>query len=334
MNPYLQNSSKSTLDYWEEIFDNNNFPSFGLFAYITESGIFKLQTKLSQAFNNRDCKWIIGFDYGRSQPNAIRQLSEFGNSQIRIYDAEYVLNSVGFVPRKSYHLKTTLTCGEDSSPIQQIISSSNLSATGLQEGIEAGSLVTYEYLDDVCSTNMTNSLQNLWNNAIPFENVIDEYERKYNKEFKPIISQITENETSRDIFWIEVGYVTKNRGETRAGNQFDLPRGAHVNMGLPEIINPERNSLLGSLNIRTPTLEMVERNLRFGNNQMEKLTLPIPEDYGYDCYDGKILTFEKKDDDIILNALEHNDFYRIYDNKIIESTTMQSGRRYGKIRIT
>ena len=105
-------------------------------------------------------------------------------------------------------------------------------------------------------------------------------------------------------------------------------------LGLEEVDNPPLNSRLGDLRIRTPTGQVVERRLRFGNNSMEKLTLPIPEDHGYQCYDGKILTFEIEGDEVVLEAFEHDDFFRIYGMHINSCSEMQSGRRYGTISLS
>ncbi len=50
-----------------------------------------------------------------------------------------------------------------------------------------------------------------------------------------------------------------------------------THLGLPAFPNPVLNSQLGELRIRTPIGDVVKRSLRYGNNAMEKLTLPIPE---------------------------------------------------------
>jgi hypothetical protein len=64
---------------------------------------------------------------------------------------------------------------------------------------------------------------------------------------------------------------------------------------------------------------------------MEKLTLPIPEDYGYHSYDGKILTFAVDADEVVLEAYEPEDFYRIYGRRISSVSEMRGGRKYGTI---
>jgi hypothetical protein len=127
--------------------------------------------------------------------------------------------------------------------------------------------------------------------------------------------------------------VTKNRGANRPGNQFDLPKGAHVYLGVERVENPKLNSVLAELNIRTPAGAVVERRLRYGNNAMEKLTLPIPEQYGYECYDGKILTFQVEDGEVLLEAFEHDDFFRIYGMCISSCSVMHGGRRYGTVTL-
>jgi hypothetical protein len=64
---------------------------------------------------------------------------------------------------------------------------------------------------------------------------------------------------------------------------------------------------------------------------MEKLTLPVPEQYGYDSYDGKILTFEVDGDNVELEAFEPEDFYRLYGKRISSVSEMRSGRKFGTI---
>ena len=117
------------------------------------------------------------------------------------------------------------------------------------------------------------------------------------------------------------------------GNQFDLPKGSHVHLGVKKVRNPKRNSVLGELNIRTLDGEIVERTLRFGNNEMEKLTLPIPERYGYECYDGKILTFMREGNEVALEAFESDDFFQIYGKHLSSCSAMRSGRKYGTISL-
>src|ERR1700676_2423596 len=107
MKPYIQiHNQQSTLSHWQHILEGNELRSLGAFAYVTDSGVAQLRTHLSGYFGRtRNCRWLFGFDYGRSHPTALRLLNEIGNSESRIHDGDYVVQSKAFVPRVSYHLK-------------------------------------------------------------------------------------------------------------------------------------------------------------------------------------------------------------------------------------
>jgi HKD family nuclease len=334
MKPYIQvQSQQSTLEHWKKILAGNKLHSFAAFAYVTDSGAAEVRTRLKSTIGkSRKCRWLFSFDYGRSHPTALKKLTEIGNSTIRIYDGEYVVQAKSFTPRVSYHLKTALTLQRDGYPCHQIVGSGNLSASGLLSGIEAGCIVDYSEVDQKSGTTVISALEKLWEGSTPLEKVIKDYEKRYKTIIQPAVSGPDHDDApGTTLFWIDIGYVTKNRGADKPGNQFDLPKGSHVHLGVKKVRNPERNSVLGDLNIRTPDGEVVERTMRFGNNEMEKLTLPIPEDYGYHSYDGKILTFSVDGDEVLLEAYEPEDFYRIYGRRISSVGEMRSGRKYGTI---
>lgn len=338
MKSFIQKIGRgSTLDNFREILIENNYSCFAAFSYITDSGVALIESSLRELLNERESnRWLISFDYGRSQPSAIRRLAAFGNNQIRVHDGIRVVESEGFRPRVSFHMKTALTFSSTRTPHKQLVGSGNLSASGLTFGIEAGCLLDYTLADIDGTVELIDTLEELWHQATPVEDVIDLYEENYSIFSQPTLSPQRESALDNEpsVFWIDVGYVTRNRGINRPGNQFDLPRGAHVYLGLLEVENPELNSNLGLIKIRAINGEVIERNLRFGNNSMEKLTLPLPEQYGYGAYDGKILTFELVDDEVKLDAFEHEDFFRIYGDSINSFQEMNSGRRYGTAQKT
>ena len=336
MKPYIQAQNKqSTLGHWKEILAGNELRSFAAFAYVTDSGVAQVETHLGPAIGaSRKCRWLFGIDYGRSHPSALRRLTKIAKSAIRIYDGEYVTHAKGFVPRVTFHLKTALTLQKNGYPSQQIVGSGNLSASGLLGGIEAGCVVDYTDVDHQHGNEIIEVLEEMWDEATPLDEIIDDYESQYEELIQPQVFAAKPKVSAAagtDLFWIDVGYVTKNRGPDRPGNQFDLPRGSHVFLGVKEVKNPALNSVLANLNIKTPGGAAVERSLRYGNNSMEKLTLPIPEENGFECYDGKILTFEVKKGAVILRALEHDDFFQVYGQRISSCSEMQSGRRYGTV---
>lgn len=322
----------STLDSFREILIGNNYSCFAAFSYITDSGVALIESSLSEVLSERENnRWLISFDYGRSQPSAIRRLAGLGNNQIRVHDGISVVEAEGFRPRISFHMKTAVTLSPAGTPCKQLVGSGNLSASGLTCGIEAGCILDYTLTDVDGVAELIDTLEELWRQATPVEELIDLYEENYSRFSQPILrpqqGDALDNEPS--IFWIDVGYVTRNRGPDRPGNQFDLPRGAHIYLGLHRVENPQLNSNLGLIKISAINGEVIERNLRFGNNSMEKLTLPLPEQFGYGAYDGKILTFDVVGDEVKLDAFEHEDFFRIYGDCINSVHEMNSGRRYG-----
>jgi HKD family nuclease len=336
MKPYIQvRTQPSTLEHWKQILAGNNLPSYAAFAYVTDSGVAQLRTQLkSELGKSRDCRWLFSFDYGHTHPTALEMLKKLGKNAIRIHDGQYVLQSKAFRPRTSFHLKTALTLQTTGYPCQQIVGSGNLSANGLLSGIEAGCIIDYSQVRRKHGTALITTLEELWENATPLENVLHDYQKLYREIIQPTDfgqddDQADPQETK--LFWIDIGYVTKNRGEERPGNQFDLPKGSHIFLGLKKVRNPERNSVLGALDIRTPTGDVLSRRLRHGNNDMEKLTLPVPEQYGYHSYDGKILTFAVDGGEVELEAYEPEDFYRIYGKRISSVSEMRSGRKYGTV---
>jgi hypothetical protein len=88
MKPYIQiQNQQSTLNHWKQILEGNELPSFGAFAYVTDSGVAQIRTHLSPYFgNSRPCRWLFGCDYGRSHPTALRGLAAIRGSEVRIHD--------------------------------------------------------------------------------------------------------------------------------------------------------------------------------------------------------------------------------------------------------
>src|SRR5581483_10115396 len=92
--------------------------------------------------------------------------------------------------------------------------------------------------------------------------------------------------------WVQVEELYKNRGPDKAGNQLDLPRGARVFFGFPADDVP-RNTIFGNVVIVCDGYDPVVRSMRFGNNMMDKINLPVPGQHGPGTYDHSFLLFEK-----------------------------------------
>jgi len=92
--------------------------------------------------------------------------------------------------------------------------------------------------------------------------------------------------------WVDVEYVVPNRGEQEEGNQIDMQKGTRVFFGFGDKALP-RNSPIGSVRILYDT-HAASRNLRFGNNSMDKLDLPIPGMEGPPTYSHQTLLFTRE----------------------------------------
>ena len=78
--------------------------SLSLFAYATQSGLAAFDLEFGNDFwSSTATRWLIGIDYGRTQPQAIRALCEKPNSTVRVYDGSWVVDQAGFLPRRDFH---------------------------------------------------------------------------------------------------------------------------------------------------------------------------------------------------------------------------------------
>jgi HKD family nuclease len=309
---------------------------FGVYAYATHSGASAFELQLGGNFwSATPSKWLFGIDYGRTQPQALKFMCSKANTEVRVVDGAWQVNQKGFLPRRDFHAKMSITLNESTSRFGMIVGSGNFSSSGLRKNIEAGvALQTDEreiYRNTIEPTfELTKAL---WDNATPAYEILDDYEERWSNSFQR--SQQPEYEekvdASGDVFWIEAGYVTKNRGLDKPGNQIDLPRGMANNFGFSPPDDLDANSTIGEVTFETPTGDLVSRNLRLGNNMMEKITLPIPEAHGFDIYDGKILVFQKTGDKFLMRALEGDDFETAFGDRLFNVKAMGSGRRYGFI---
>lgn len=311
--------------------------SLSLFAYATQSGLAAFDLEFGSEFwEGTTTRWLFGIDYGRTQPQAIRALCEKPNAAVRVHDGSWVVNQAGFLPRRDFHPKTSFLMRPDQGKIGVVAGSGNFSSNGLRQSVEAGTstVIDPNAGDANIAEEGLNVANEFWDAATPAELILDVYEDRWKRSFARSEHEPAEDDGipgPKDIFWIETGYVTRNRGLGRPGNQIDLPRGMSRYFGMNPPEDLPLNSTIGPINFVTPTNGPVERNLRLGNNSMEKITLPIPETHGFDIYDGKVLVFRRSGGSFILNALEAADFEATFGDRLSVVMSMGSGRRYGHI---
>ncbi|HVT34079.1 MAG TPA: hypothetical protein VHE37_00740 [Nevskiaceae bacterium] len=309
----------------------------GMYAYATQSGAALFDLEIGGNFwAVTPSRWLFGIDYGRTQPQALRLMRSRPNVEIRIHDGMYVVDQRGFVPRRDFHAKMSMLMNQENELSGMVVGSGNFSSNGLRKSVEAGAAVLTHGTDEFDATLRPTlvAADLLWEQATPVADILDVYEERWSASFFRGVTEnppIEADHGTTPIFWIEAGYVTKNRGPHRPGNQIDFPRGMSKYFGFNPPPDLPVNSIIGEVVFETPTGAPVANNLRLGNNMMEKISLPIPETHGFDIYDGKILVFQRANGRFVMRALEADDFETAFGDRLAEVRVMGSGRRYGHI---
>ena len=279
-------------------------------AYATHGGVAELEAALGESpgWKRASKRWLVGIDYCRSDPAALSHLARLPRSKVRIFDGEFVSGRRGCVPRYSYHPKAWLLLGPKQSGV--VVGSGNLSRTGLLLGIEAAAAVSDSKTDAI--KDMRTWFSGQWREATRFAAIEDRYCKEHdsveNRRRPPPSEDDTVPESAsktgqlrpddlrklrvRRHMWIEAGNVTRNRGPDLPGNQLMMQRNSRVFFGFAAA-DLERNSFIGDVAIRFDGKLRPSCPLRFSDNSMDVLTLPVPGQEGPEEYDRKTLHFEQ-----------------------------------------
>ena len=274
-------------------------------AYATHSGVADLDEALSSLsrWAKANKQWLVGIDHCRSDPLALSHLNDSPRSKLRIFDGEFVANRNGCVPRHSFHPKAYLLFG--SSKSAAVVGSGNLSGTGLQHGVEAAASVR----NSRAVVGLKSWFRSQWRIATPFEDVEAPYQRRYESIANRRHPQASEDDIAPESsqgtqlkphelrklrvcrhLWVEAGNITRNRGPNLPGNQLMMKRNARVFFGFAARDLPTDTSI-GNVAIEWGGQWWRDRSLRFSNNAMDVLTLPVPEQG--QSYDQQTLHFEQ-----------------------------------------
>ena len=275
-------------------------------AYATHSGVADLEGALSDLprWKKARKQWLVGIDYCRSDPLALDHLSDLPESKVRVFDGDFVASRKGCVPRCSFHPKAYLLFGASKSGA--VVGSGNLSRTGLQHGVEAAAAVR----GGSAINDMRLWFRSQWRSATPFKAIEEHYRGEYESAANCRHPQALEDDAAPESasrrgqlkphelrklrvcrrLWIEAGNVTRNRGPNRPGNQLMMKRNARVFFGFAAKDLP-RDSAVGEVTIEWSGQRHVGRSLRFSNNSMDVLTLPVPDEG--ESYDRQTLHFEQ-----------------------------------------
>lgn len=305
---------------------------FGCFAYATQSGFRAFELGVGEEFwTNTKTRWLFGIDYGRTDPRALREIAKRTNAEVRIFDGSCVVNRGSFLPRRDFHPKVAMMENTTSGAQGIVLGSGNFSYNGLRRSVEAGSSAVAATKIEINRhvSPVRSVFEALWTTSCPLSKIIDNYEAH----LADLISardekKIVKSKTLKSGFWIEAGYVTKNRGENKPGNQIFALAGFHRFFGFKKTASG--STIIGQITFEAPLGPNITKNLRANHNSMEKLTLPMPENHGFGVYDGKILVFEPRGGRFFLRAEEVGDFELVYGHRVANVEAMTGGRRFGE----
>lgn len=290
--------------------------SFVAAAYATRSGAGQLIGALESAGTPwRDARkvFVVGLDFGLTEPAAIEYLDGLPNSECRIYDVDAILASK-LVPRAgAYHPKVyaffdhqTVSRARASSGI---IGSVNLTGAALSRNIEA--YVKFDVSQDpTWLTSLSKQIVSLTKASKRVDGAMLSAYRALRpqrpapppEEPVPGVASAGANSRALDpsllralraarFFWTQTFSITQNRGHGNPGNQVDIKRGARAFFGFDGGRTYEPNTVLGSVDTVFAGAEH-QTSLRFGDNMQDKVNLPVPPS-GHPGYADSYLCWER-----------------------------------------
>lgn len=347
--------------------DSAEFTSFdAAVAYVTLGGIKAVESLFdggtAETWLAMRKRWLVSIDWFRSEPLALERFTSMRNSTARVHDGRNVINRKGCIPNLPFHPKTFILQGPDA--IAVITGSGNLSRNGLTRGHEVGTLLLLanplepfeEQLWDSCQE-VVGWFDNRWNAATPYRSIRNDYERKYTKPSHLKAPTPTDDDAAEtglidtspgrrrralsseqlrqlracQQLWIQAGNLHKNRGPGRPGNQLMLSPMTRVFFGF-QAQDLDRDTYIGHVAIEYGGHIRGDCSLRFSNNAMDVLGLPIPGTEGPAQYDQETLMFERRADGtfgLTLGSAPHVRQWQQKSAAIGADYSMTSGRRWG-----
>jgi len=325
-------------------------------AYATTRGIRALLPAI-EPIRDLPKRWMIGIDWCKSEPQALSMLGMLGRSLVRIHGGAEVVARANCDPRIAYHPKTFLLAGKSS--IAVITGSGNLSSSGLTKGFEHGSLLLIREPSGSVERELWDSASGVldwfsyeWKSATPYASIEAAYEAVFQQAVaEPPVTDDDAPDLARNelelvpparlrrlriasLLWIQAGGLNPNRGAGRPGSQLDMSAMTSVFFCFPAVRVPP-NTQIGSVRLRYGR-SMSTETLRFGDNSMEKLNLPVPGTPGGPAkYENETLVFERLIDrrgpffQLSLATAGQKVSYRATSQRVGGYVRMRSGREWG-----
>lgn len=293
-------------------------------AYASRRGVDLLSARLSQSptWESAAKRFMISIDFGITHPQALSQLAKLNHAEVRVPNAAAVLASTRLMPPSTFHAKT-YRFGRSGGryPCGIAIGSANLTASALLTGSEV--FTSHVWTARVSRSEreryngfrpVTEWFEDAWALATPLSTVLPTYELKFkaNRFRRPPSEDVTKTvktylsapggiEISGELavqlqaaktLWIRTNQLYGNLRQGTLGNQLDTPRGTRLFFGFPTK-DEAKNTILGYVEIQAAGHAAVKRSIRFADNQMDKVNLPLPGSDGPATYDNSYLVFDR-----------------------------------------
>lgn len=308
-----QPTSGTVADLLARLVSSNQFRTFNAaVAYVTVGGVIALLERMPSEFDAMEKRWIVGVDWCRSEPRALDVLATTPRSSVRIHDGSVVATRSGCVPRLPFHPKGFVLSSQRKGAV--LVGSANLSRNGITRGHEAdlALIATSGTRDWATFTTARSWFSRLWRVADPWATVSSDYVTQFSASKHLRQPMPTDDDAvdpsllgphafnsgdlakmrACDCFWIEAGNLHHNRGRGVPGNQLMLRALSRVYFGYPPLDLPI-DSAIGALTITYAGSEHTNRTLRYSNNSMDVLSLPVPGVGAPAAYDQETLHFER-----------------------------------------
>lgn len=325
----------------------------GLYAFASLKGARLLHNVLSESpsWQAATKRWVLSIDGGITEPGALRFLLGLPRTEVRVPHAEELLTR-NLRPMYRFHPKTLLMEKRETTfvPVAIMVGSANMTCSGLCFGHEHA--MSAQATTGTLPATLTNGLAELervvnWATSINTA-FIDRYAAI--RPAKPTLPEEFEDRrtdlllqdkpvlpatqaaalAAADHFWIDIEYVVPNRGKHDEGNQIDMQRGSRVFFGFGDRTY-QKNSPIGTVRISFGA-HSASRNLRFGNNSMDKLDLPIPGVEGPPSYSGETLLFTRESSGsfrLVVGTAAEITSWKARSRAAGTLFTMRSGREFG-----
>lgn len=290
-------------------------------AYASGEGVRLLDERLaSETWSGAQKRFLVSIDFGFTEPRALSRLNDLPNAEVRVPNASSVLQSPSLKPRSAFHAKTFAFGGANWYELRSVVvGSSNLTASALSVGAEVVTKLVWDSpaaaRDDLQRTKPHFDWFNeAWDRAEMLVDVLDAYRARRRALPKPrrrlpeertapvrryvasldghvVNGTLAVQLAAARTLWISGESIIHNRGGL-PGNQLNTRRGTRVFFGFGAD-DVSRNTTLGFVNIRVGDRSYIERSIRFGDNGMDIVGLPISEQNGLETYEGVILVFTR-----------------------------------------